>query len=242
MRISLISDDDVFRLSTVYPRQENDAWITDKGITGLFGAVPPREKGTDRPQMDGAYWPSRLTAGGRTITVHAAAICRSSASAVLLRDRLRALTAKPLTIQLEDTAGIRRMSGWLADDPEPTMLLRDRVFEFSLILYCPDPLQYGLPVDYTAAGGVIRVLNEGMLSVWPVILASNASRLTVSLAGRKVTWSGSASQPLTLDMADMIPSQGTVSYDFAFQLPPGESTVGVVSDGSVRMRVCPAWR
>lgn len=242
MRVQIISDVDTLTLIDDRLDNRGDAWIRLNGDTGLMGATKPRETGTAIPQRDGSYWPSRLTTESRTITLECVAARRSTASAARLKDRICDLMGRALTIQLEDSAGIREMSGWLADDPAPTMLLSLQGFTFSLILYCPDPLKYGLPVDYTASGGVIRVRNEGMLPVWPVILASGASGLTVSLAGRKVTWSGSASRPLTLDMADMIPSQGTVSYDFAFQLPPGESTVSVVSNGSVRMRVRPAWR
>lgn len=98
MRVTIDSGTDLLAFTTVRPMNHGVMRVTK--ITGWYGAKGAREQATDRPQQDGAYWPSRLTGGGRTVTVNAAAVCRSSIQLAVLRDRLNALACTPLTLSL----------------------------------------------------------------------------------------------------------------------------------------------
>ncbi|MBW3077685.1 phage tail family protein [Bifidobacterium simiiventris] len=245
MRVTLHADDGtIFRAASLLPVQHRDAWITNKGVTGLFGTPKPRESGVDMPQSDGAYWPSRLTAGGRTIELPCAMTCASSIELAALRDRLNSLMCKPLDILVESSGREWLMRGWLADDPDYTILSREQVAEFTLIVYCPDPLKYGRPVAYSPVDGRIAVDNPGMMPVWPrITVKGRVTSLSLSMSAHTVTWTGNANG-LTLDFRDLIPSSGALSADDAFRIPPGRSTVTVSASAgaTVSMEVTPAWR
>lgn len=244
MRIQLISENDAIVLTDNRLDNRANAWITLNGIDGLFGTPKPRETGIPIPQQDGSYWPSRLTGESRTVTIKCAMARFSTVAAAQFRDRICAFAYQPVTLLVEDTLGARTLTGWLADDPAPSMLLSLRAFTFTLIIYCPDPLKYGQPVTYTASGGVIRCQNPGTAATWPSVrISGHATSLALSYAGHRVQWRGDT-QDLALDFRDMIPSAGTVTYDDAFQIPPGGATVSVAvaGGGAVLMIVRPAWR
>lgn len=244
MKAVISSPDDTLALNGLRPMNHGPLWITGDGISGWYGAQGAREQATDIPQQDGAYWPSRLTAGGRTVTINAAAVCMSGIQLAALRDRLNALACQPLTLTIEDAHGIRSADCWLADDTDPIPLPTEQAAAFTLVLYCPDPLKYGPPVTYPASGGVIRVRNEGNAPTWPsVAVSGHATSLRLTLGDGEVRWQGDA-DGLTLDFHDMIPSSGTIVHDLAFRIPPGASAVTATVDAgaTVSMTVRPAWR
>lgn len=242
MRIQLVTDNDSFVLLDDRLDMSGDAWIRGGGVKGLYGATKPRESAEARPQEHGSYWPSRLTAESRTITLDCVAVCESSIEAVRLVDRINSMAYRQVLVIVEDAAGRRTLSGYVADNPEQTMLLTLDAFTFSLIIYCPDPLRYGDTVAFETAGNSINVSNYGNEASWPVVETDNVSSFLMELGGQQVAWNGTAS-PLKLDFRDMLPSQGTVMIDDAFLIPPGESKINVSYAGSgLRMLVRPAWR
>lgn len=242
MRVTIDSGTDLLAFTTVRPMNHGVMRVTK--ITGWYGAKGAREQATDRPQQDGAYWPSRLTGGGRTVTVNAAAVCRSSIQLAVLRDRLNALACTPLTLTVKDAHGVRSADCWLADDTDPTPLPTEQAAVFALVLYCPDPFKYGRPVTFAASGSVCRVRNEGNAPTWPsVTVSGHVTSLRLALDDGEVRWQGDA-DGLELDFRDMLPSAGTVTYDLAFPIRPGSYGVAVSADAgaNVSMTLRPAWR
>lgn len=242
MRINVRTDDDVIRLLDNRIDRSGDAWIREKGVQGLIGATKPRETGTVKPQQHGSYWPSRLTGESRTITLDCVAAAPSTVSAARLVDRISDLAYRQVTLDVIDASGMRSLTGFIADDPSTTFLLSMAAFTFTLIIYCPDPFRYGDWVSYPASNGLVQVEQIGNMESWPIVRASGVSRLTCSLGDRTVVWSGS-STPLTLDFESMQPSQGIVSVDDAFAIPPGRSSIPVSIDaGQLSMLVRPCWK
>ena len=243
-RITIISPDDTIVLRDDY-RWKHHIWAIKKnGITGLFGTPAVRETPTDRPQTDGAYWPSRLTQKPRSISLDCVIRGLSGVDAAQARDRINALAGKELTIVEHTASGTRSLKGFLAADPEPMMRWHEQGFEFGLVISCPDPLKYGEPVTFVASGGVCRVTNSGTASTWPTVSVSGrVTSLRLTMGDGEVRWEGDA-EDLELDFRDMIPSSGTVTKDLAFRIPPGTSTVTVRADAgsTVSMTVRPAWR
>lgn len=214
--------------------------ILPDGLKGL-GAVPPREKAIPRPQQDGDYAPSRLTSGGRTITISAEALGLSTLDSAQLEDRICDLMNREIKVTVENAHGRRYFHGRLGDDPSPSMYMGERLFTFTLIITVDDPLKYGDPVAFTASNGLLIVENTGRAASYPrVHVDGNVTRLTLALGIRTVKWSGN-STGLDLDFSDMLPSAG-IATGQAFKIPPGRSTINVSSDGTVSMTVIPAWR
>jgi hypothetical protein len=242
MRITIESDVDTITLSDHWLRPDGILGIRKNGIKGLLGTPGYKESFESKPQQDGEYWPSRLTQKARDITIDITAKRHSSVENATLTDRLCNLLGRPLTLTIHDAHGERTLTGALADDPEPTMRWSEQGFDCSLIIHCPDPHKYGDWIPYPASNGLIRVENTGNMDSWPVIRTSGVSRLTCSLGDRAVIWQGSTA-PLTLDFADMQPSQGLVTLDDAFAIPPGRSTVAVNIDrGQMSMLVRSCWK
>ena len=212
-------------------------------IKGLYGTPATRESVLDRPQMDGAYWPSRLTQGSRTITLDAFAHGLSSVETMNLIDRLNALTGRALTVLVEDSAGRRTLSGWLAADPEPLMLVTQRHVDFALVITCPDPYKYGEWLWQAPQAGRVRVDNTGTAPTWLRFRAS--SRITTLYAvwgDAQIEWKGDTAS-LTLDTRDMIPSAGQVNADWALPVQPGSTQLTIRTDCStLEVGFRPAWR
>jgi hypothetical protein len=242
MRVELLTDDDTIVLLDNRLDASGDAWIKEKGIQGLVGATKPRETGTAKPQQHGSYWPSRLTGESRTITMDCVAARGSTVSSAHLIDRISDLAYREVTLKVSDANGGRTLTGFIADDPSTTFLLSMTAFTFTLIIYCPDPFRYGDWIPYPASNGLIRVENTGNMASWPIVRTTDVSRLTLSLGDQMVVWNGSK-DPLTLDFESMQPSQGVVTLDDAFAIPPGRSSVPVSVDaGQLTMLVRPCWK
>lgn len=241
MRFSVRSPDDEIILGTA--RDGQRGWYL-ASCDGWEGTPAPREKAESASGRDGDLWPSMLTQGARTLTLSGFARCESAVEGARAAARVNALFGQPLEVVGEGADGRRRVRGFLADDPRVRLAKRGAIVAFDLVISCPDPHRYGDPLTFRAAGGVCKVANEGNIGAWPVVEAAGPlTFLTLSMGGQRVSWSGSA-QSLVLDFADMEPSTGIVTYDDAFQVPPGRSDVAVScnSGASVALTVAPAWR
>lgn len=244
-RITIASDVDTLVLNGNRTWQAGDRSLILKkdGIKGLYGSPDVREKPLDRPQMDGAYWPSRLTQGARTITLDAFAHGLSSVETMRLIDRLNDLMGRELSILVEDSAGQRTLSGWLSADPEPLMLVTQRHFAFALVITCPDPYKYGAWLWQSTQSGRLLVNNTGTAPTWLRFRAvSHITRLHAVWGDAEIEWEG-ATASLTLDTRDMIPSAGLVTADWAMPVQPGVTQVTVDTDCTdLRVGFRPAWR
>lgn len=244
-RITIASDVDTLVLNGNRTWQAGDRSLILKkdGIKGLYGSPNVREKPLDRPQMDGAYWPSRLTQGARTITLDAFAHGLSSVETMRLIDRLNDLMGRELTILVEDSAGQRTLSGWLSADPEPLMLTTQRHFEFALVVTCPDPYKYGAWLWQSPQSGRLQLANTGTAPTWIRFrAASHITTLHAVWGDAEIEWEGDTSS-LTLDTRDMIPSAGLVTADWAMPVQPGVTQVTVDTDCTdLRVGFRPAWR
>lgn len=244
-RITIASDVDTLVLNGNRTWQAGDRSLILKkdGIKGLYGSPDVREKPLDRPQMDGAYWPSRLTQGARTITLDAFSHGLSSVETMRLIDRLNDLMGRELTILVEDSAGQRTLSGWLSADPEPLMLTTQRHFAFALVITCPDPYKYGAWLWQSTQSGRVLVNNTGTAPTWLRFRAvSHITRLHAVWGDAEIEWEGDTAS-LTLDTRDMIPSAGLVTADWAMPVQPGVTQVTVDTDcTALRVGNRPAWR
>lgn len=244
-RITIASDVDTLVLNGNRTWQAGDRSLILKkdGIKGLYGSPDVREKPLDQPQMDGAYWPSRLTQGARTITLDAFAHGLSSVETMNLIDRLNALIGRELTILVEDSAGQRTLSGWLSADPEPLMLTTQRHFAFALVITCPDPYKYGAWLWQSTQSGRVLVDNTGTAPTWLRFRAvSHITRLHAVWGDAEIEWEGDTAS-LTLDTRDMIPSTGQVTADWAMPVQPGKTQLTIQTDCSqLEVGFRPAWR
>ena len=244
-RITIASDVDTLVLNGNRTWQAGDRSLILKkdGIKGLYGSPDVREKPLDRPQMDGAYWPSRLTQGARTITLDAFAHGLSSVETMRLIDRLNDLMGRELSILVEDSAGQRTLSGWLSADPEPLMLTTQRHFAFALVITCPDPYKYGAWLWQSTQSGRVLVDNTGTAPTWLQFRASSRiTRLYAVWGDAEIEWEGDTNE-LLLDTRDMIPSAGLVTADWAMPVQPGVTQVTVDTDcTALRVGFRPAWR
>lgn len=241
MRITVQSDVDTIPFTGYYTDPHCVWGIRKDGIQGLFGTPGMKESFEPMPQQDGDYWPSRITQKGRTITLDLVCRWRSSIENARNRDRINNLFGRLLTITVEEGQGRRYLTGTLAGDPEPTMRWTEQGLVFSLVLYCPDPHRYGDWIEYPATSSIIQAENAGDIPTWPILKASGATTITLMFRSQKVMWSGSTSG-LTLDFADMQPSQGMITYDDAFQIPPGISNITALASGDCSLLARPGWR
>lgn len=245
MRIELVADSDRLVLVDARLGDRGDAWIEQDGVEGLWGTPKPRESGVAIPQMDGSYWPSRLTSESRTVTIRCVACAPSDMALARLVDRVNALACQRVTLVVNDAAGRRTLTGWIADDPGQSLLVDMRTMKFSLIVYCPDPLKYGPEVSSVAELGLATIENRGTMPVWPRVSAVGSPLRSVRLSwqGHVVMWLGET-DAMSMDLADMVPSCGRVSMDDAFRLPPGVNRVRVDSTpgACVTLSLNPGWR
>ena len=243
MRLTITSPNDTIVLSDHYEDPRHIWAIRKNGASGLFGTPNSRESPLERPQMDGAYWPSRLTQGPRTISLDCYIHGLSSLEAAQARDRINALMCQPLTLLLEDVTGRRQIDCWLAADPEPLMRHTMSAFEFGLILSCPDPYWHGEWLWQSPQAGRVRVDNTGTAPTWLQFRA--LSRITTLYAvwgDAEIEWEGDTSS-LALDTRDMIPSTGQVTADWALPVQPGKTQLTIQTDCSqLEVGIRPAWR
>lgn len=250
MRVELTDGEHILMFHELRPTMQGSLWLTGKSIDGWYGAKGAGEEPVSRPQSDGAYWPSRLTAGTRTVTIHAAAICRSSIHLAQLRDRLNAMACRSLAMAVEDEHGRRTSECYISDDIEPAIVPGRRIATFDIVLTCPDPLKYGPEQSFQAMASACVVVNAGNAPTWPRIQVTGPVKtLKIRLSDTDedglVVWQGDGKDGLDLDFRDMIPSRGTVTDDHAFPIPPGTHRLTVETgnvDAKAVVMLRPAWR
>lgn len=224
------------------------------GLEGWTESVVPRVDLSQIPQQNGSYWPGLVLMSSRILTIrgfHRAFRSGSSTLAVArFRDLLASLVGEELEIEVEDAAGPRWVSGILTDQVAATHK-NNITTMFSLIVTCPDPVKYGLPVATPASGGVARVENLGTADVWPVFdVAGSVTLVRATLGGRVLEWQGS-STGLHIDARDGVPLTpagaeiGVLTHDDLFQVEPGVSDIQVTTTPagrSVTVTVRSGWK
>ena len=246
MRFTIQSDDDLVVLRDSRGWSDRDWLLT--GVKGWFGSPEAREGVTKASGHDGDFWPASMTQGARTATLSGAILARSTVALARELDRLDALAGRRLTVTCEDAHGVRVAEGFLSDDPDPEVDgSTEQSATFDLVMTFPDPHRYGRWSTVAPRGGRAILPNDGNVTSYPrAHVASKDGEtaftyLSLASGGQRVTWSGSALS-LDIDLADMVPSTGTVSVDNAFAVPPGGCTALVASDGDVTIEVRDAWR
>ncbi|MFR0587715.1 hypothetical protein [Bifidobacterium pseudolongum] len=243
MRITITSPNDVIALSDQYDDPTHVWAIKKDGVSGLYGTPSTRESPLERPQMDGAYWPSRLTQGSRTVSLDCVITGASSLDAALARDRINALTCQPLTLSVEDVNGRREIDCWLTADPEPLMRRHKDGFEFGLVLSCPDPYWHGEWLWQAPQSGRLALVNLGTAPTWIRFRAmSKITTLYAAWNDAEIEWEGDTGE-LLLDTRDMIPSAGQITADWALPVQPGKTLLTIQTDCStLDVGIRPAWR
>lgn len=218
-------------------------WLLENGIDGWFGTPAPREDPIGRSLTDGDLMPHTLTQGSRTVTLHGLGVFESTIEAGAFVDKVNAMVGSRLTVMCEDAQGRRSATGYLTDDPEPTLDPSEQAVEFTFVITCPDPKKYGRETKYAPSGGWCKVVNEGNAGTYPVVHVDGpVTFLHLELGDQGITWNGSA-ETLDLDFADMQPSSGAIVLDNAFEIPPGQSNIAVSCDGTATtVTVKSAWR
>jgi hypothetical protein len=246
MRFTIQSDDDLVVLRDSRGWSDRDWLLT--GVRGWFGSPEAREGVTKASGHDGDFWPVTMTQGARTSTLSGAILAGSTVGLARELDRLDALVGKRLAVTCEDAHGARMAEGFVSDDPDPEIDgATEQTATFDLVITFPDPHRYGRWSTVTPYGGKARLPNEGNIPSYPrVHVASGDDQtkftyLAFSSGSQKVTWTGSALS-LDIDLADMVPSTGTVGINNAFAVPPGGCVASVSSDGDVTIDVRDAWR
>lgn len=244
MRITIASPTDVIALTDRYNDPTNIWAIKKDGVSGLYGTPSTRESPLDRPQMDGAYWPSRLTQGSRTISLDCIIKGASSLDAALARDRINALACQPLTLSFEDVTGRRHIDCWMTADPEPLMRRHKDGFEFGLVLSCPDPHWHGEWLwQRVTSNRALPLRNIGSAPTWLRFRTSaHITTLHAIWGDAEIEWAGDVSS-LLLDTRDMIPSAGQVLADWAVPVQPGSTSITIQTDcAALDVGIRPAWR
>lgn len=221
---------------------EVGVYLLEDGIEGWFGTPAPREDPITRSMTDGDLKPHTLTQGSRTVTLHGYGVFGSTIEAGAFIDKVNAMVGCDLTVTCDDGQGRRTVTGYLTDDPTPTLDPSEQTVEFTLIVTCTDPRKYGNAVQYKPEGGWVTVVNEGNAGTYPKVhVEGPVTMLHMEMGDQAITWNGSA-ETLDLDFADMQPSSGAIVLDNAFEIPSGRVALAVACDGDVTITVKSAWR
>jgi hypothetical protein len=221
--------------------------LAKDGVSGWFGSPKPREDVASSVGRDGDFWPATLTQGGRVVTLSGIAHCHSTLELARAIDQINGLVGHTLTIEAEDAHGVRIATGYLSDDPDPQIFGHEKDASFDLIITCPDPHRYGRWSAYSFPfEGTVKVRNNGNVKSYPKIKVTSlyqqkVTALTLTCGSQKVTWTGSADE-LTIDLAEMVPSSGTIGIDNAFALAPGINQVKISTDGYATLYTRDGWR
>ena len=222
-----------------------------KGLEGWFEPADLQSVDVSAlPQQHGTFWPESLWQSSRKLTIrgwhYASPSESSSVSAAEFRDKLAALVGTVGTVTVEDSSGVRTVTGYFPVNP---VITHTDTFltDFSLIMTCPDPLKYGPPAQYSGTGPIV-VENSGTGDVpFTVSASQRVTTLTVSCGGRTLEWTGN-SLGLVLDTADGRPlSPSGVEVGYLVQadpvrIPPGSQTVQVTANVPVTLTVRSGWK
>ena len=248
VRVTIETDTDVIGIqSPMLDTRYHGWWL--KSIKGWDSPPAADYKPQRRPTADGSYMPTagQLTTEGRTLELACWTVCESSIAQSNACDRIADLIGRILTIRVTDSAGTRQTSGWITDDPNGTRWRHEENLNFTLVIYCPDPLKYGPPIEYPASTGMITVRNHGPPPVYPILHVTGTPK-TVSLTydGHRITWTLPNTGPVDakLDLATMIPDTGTITMDDTFQVPPGTHLIRSTTTGNANtsLIIRNAWR
>ncbi len=178
----------------VAPMQSEDVWgVAKEGLSGVWGGVGMRADEVDNPSGDGIIWPG-VRAGARylgLVMVHRS--YTSGLAEMEARDRLAGLLRRDLRVQFAGPLGLRETRGFIKAQPEFTAIDR-RTCKCGVVIICPDPHWYGLPVtvrgswgEGSTSGGLEYPLYDktGMLEYSGVM---TGHRVQVPNAGLEPTW------------------------------------------------------
>lgn len=247
MLITIDTGSDTFVIYDRKPPRMGLPFVVQGGMDGVLGVPVPKTETVDAPLADGSFEPARILTDSRTMSFDICADCPSSVDAAVLRDRINAMAGRMLTIRRADPSGERMTRGYLADDPMPA-LADSRMwtsFTATLTILCPDPHWYGPQTTYGATGGRCRVENNGNADSYPVIHATGATGLSAKLDGHTITWTSPTMTNVDIDLADLNPTDGTLTAFDTFTVPPGGATITVTATPDtavVEIGVRNAWR
>lgn len=236
------SDENLLILRTIKDRNYL-GWCL-AGLEGWKETPAVREEVSDFPIMDGGTFPVNYTQGSRILTIYGIASTRSNIEASNLIDQINNLFGKKLTIIGEDIHGERQVTGFLSDQPSFKFHDYERLIEFTLIITCPDPHKYSVPVTYYENDGHIVVRNAGNCMTYPVIHAEGElTDIKIEMDEHLVWWVGETNS-LEIDFRSGKCSEGVLVVDDAFPIPPGTHliTVETEDEATISMDVQSAWR
>jgi phage-related protein len=246
MRFTIISDDGN-RIVLRDARLNQKGWYLGSTIKNWFGSPAPREDVAESVGRDGDFWPATITQPNRVVTLSGVICAHSALELAQAVDKINGLMGHTLTIESEDAHGVRIATGFLSDDPDPQILGDEDKATFDLIITCPDPHRYGRWSAYSFPfEGTVEVRNNGNVESYPKVKVTQLygqqiTYLTLTCSDKTVKWTGNADE-LTLDLAEMVPSSGTVSIDNAFALQPGINEVKISTDGYATLYTRDGWR
>lgn len=237
MRVTIESPIDTIVLSDVRLGETFGWHLLKDGLAGWYEPTEPRMDVSAIPQMDGAYWPGQVLASHRVLTVKGVFVHGgSSLEGGKARDRIAALSGVALTVCVEDSTGPRWVEAFVSSQPDVTMYPSERDFEFALILTCPDPVRYGMPVSRVASGGVVTAENLGTAYTWPTFdVAGSVTMFRATLGSTVLEWQGSSVSSLHIDTRMGVATSGGVqvgrlTHDDLLRLPPtGMSQIQVAT-------------
>ena len=236
MRVVIESPTDTIVLSG--DKMSLDEWqLQSEPLDGWYEAPDPRADATDIPQLDGAYWPAQLLTGARVLTVRGQAMwSRSSLEGGSARRRVAALSGVPLSVCVEDSMGPMWVEGFISRIVEGHAYTTEDRYTFALILTCPDPVRYGMPVSQVASGGVVTAENSGTAFTWPTFdVAGSVTMFRATLGSTVLEWQGSSASNLHIDTRMGVGTSGGVqvgrlTHDDLLRLPPtGMSQIQVAT-------------
>lgn len=230
------------------------AWILTKGdgLEGWYESADPRvEVMPDVPGVDGAYWPEEILLSSRTLAIRGQVIAlgsrASSVGVASIRDRIAALVGEPVTVSIEDPAGVREVRGYVSGRTAPNRT-NEKGFPFMIVVTCPDPLKYGQAVRYPAGTGPLVLENIGTGEVpFTVTTPNRVTSLQIEYAGNRFVWAGDA-DGLTVELADGRPLDAE-GYQVGYlidadpiRIPHGAHSVSVKASTPVTVLLRPGWR
>ena len=194
MRFTVSSEADTLILPVALDVSAIEVWgIIKDGLSGVWGGVDMRADETDNPAGDGILWPGVVRAGARYLGLIFAHRSHSSAFAEMAaRDRIAGLLGHDLTVVFDGPLGRRSIQGFIKVMPEFTHA-GNRTCICGVVIVCPDPHWYGLPVEVSgiwgagADGGLVYPLygKSGYLEYTGV---STGHRVWVPNAGGRPSW------------------------------------------------------
>lgn len=229
--------------------QGDQLGLVKQGLEGWYESVVPRINVSEVPGSDGAYWPAETLLAPRHLVIRGAYTAgrwRSQLSVGLLRDRLASWIRDSLEICVEDEMGTRTVQGVLVEQIGHKRH-GNHIFEFSLIVTCPDPVKYSpalaLPIE---PGQTIVLENVGTAGVAPRLWFDTARAILVEYAGGRFEWENARQvDGVQIDLGAGVACGesgepvGRVFTDSLGLCEPGQTEVtvsGVFDGGTVLMR------